>query len=289
METLAVTDLAKYYGKTKAVDGISFAVSAGEIFGFLGPNGAGKTTSIRCIMDFIRPTKGAITILGKDAHTDGVQLKKKIGFLSGYVRLYDKWTGHDHIALAKKLTGGEDIAKELISRLDFDPTLKTKQLSSGNRQKLGIILALMSKPEIIIMDEPTNALDPILQNEVYKLLQEATERGATVFMSSHNLAEVNRVCHRVAVIKNGKIVATESILELKRKSLYTARIGVGKETAMPSFDPSIAEVIQRMDHTLVVKVKGNINDFVGALAKIQLHDVEIEHASLDEIFLEYYQ
>ncbi|MBU1166924.1 ABC transporter ATP-binding protein, partial [Patescibacteria group bacterium] len=158
---ISVRKLKKHFGKTKAVDGISFNVQKGEIFGFLGPNGAGKTTTIRCLMDFIRPQEGRIEILGQDAHQNAVELKKKIGYLSGQVRLYDHWNGKEHISLVAKLNGNKDIAQKLIKRLDFDTSKKAKTLSSGNRQKLGLIMAFMTEPEVMIFDEPTNALDPL--------------------------------------------------------------------------------------------------------------------------------
>lgn len=217
MNVIEVKNFTKYFGKTKAVNDISFSVQKGEIFGFLGPNGAGKTTTIRSMMDFIRPTGGHIAILGLDAQKNSVELKRKVGYLSGELRLYKKWTGQDHIDFVKNLHGGEVIAKEISERFDFDPSLKVKSLSSGNRQKLGIVMAFMTQPELLIMDEPTNALDPLLQNEMYELIEEVTQNGTTVFMSSHNLAEVDRVCSRVAIIKEGKIVATESIKNLKKK------------------------------------------------------------------------
>jgi len=210
MSVIKVNSLKKYFGKTKAIDDISFNVEKGEIFGFLGPNGAGKTTTIRTMMDFIRPTGGEIKILGLDAQKDTVELKKKIGYLSGELRLYKKWTGQDHINFVKNLHGDGDIAENIAKRFGFDPSLKVKSLSSGNRQKLAIVMAFMSKPEVLIMDEPTNALDPLLQNEMYELIEEVAEKGTTVFMSSHNLSEVDRVCSRVGIIKEGKMVTTES-------------------------------------------------------------------------------
>ncbi len=177
MSIIEVKNLSKHFGKTKAVDDISFAVEKGEVFGFLGPNGAGKTTTIRCMIDFIRPSSGSITLLGEDSQIGSVDLNKKIGHLSGYVHFYDKWTGQDHIDFVQKLNHITDQPDDLLKRLDFDPTIKTKNLSSGNRQKLGIILALMKQPELLIMDEPTNGLDPLLQHEVYAMLRKAMRAG----------------------------------------------------------------------------------------------------------------
>ncbi|MDD5040062.1 MAG: ABC transporter ATP-binding protein [Patescibacteria group bacterium] len=290
MAVIEVNNLMKHFGHTKAVDGISFNVEKGEIFGFLGPNGAGKTTTIRCFMDFIRPTGGSVRILGKDAQTDAVELKKSIGYLSGYVHLYGKWTGSEHIDFVRRLNGSHDRSKELCERLAFNPQLKSKQLSSGNRQKLGIILAFMTEPEVLILDEPTNALDPLLQQEVYKLLDEAAKRGATVFMSSHNLGEVDHVCSRVGIIRQGKMVTIENIHELKHKRIYTVRV---KFTG--TYDPNVfrklgieVDVPQGPQSEVIMKVKGDLDPLIKQLAAYTVHDIEIEHATLEEIFLEYY-
>jgi ABC-2 type transport system ATP-binding protein len=290
MPAIEVQNLSKHFGHTKAVDGISFSVEKGEIFGFLGPNGAGKTTTIRCMMDFIRPTGGSIAILGKDAQKDAVELKKHIGYLSGYVHLYGKWTGQDHIDFIKKLNGKHDQSAQLIERMGLDPSLKTKQLSSGNRQKLGIIMALMTDPEILILDEPTNALDPLLQREVYKLLLEAQTKGTTIFMSSHNLAEVDHVCSRVGVIRHGKMVAVEKIHEMKHKRIYTVRVKITGAHNPADFKMAGVESEATDENgELILHVKGDLDPLIKKLAKYTVHDLEIEHATLEDIFMEYYQ
>lgn len=290
---LELHELQKHFGRgkglVKAVEKVSFTLPQGEIFGFLGPNGAGKTTTIRCIMDFIRPTSGLIKIFGKDAQKDAVDLKRYVGYLSGNVRLHKHWTGQEHIDYFSKINDGAEGADHLIERLDFNAKLKTKQLSSGNRQKLGIILALMHNPALIILDEPTNALDPLLQQVTYQLLEEARDRGATVFMSSHNLAEVEQICNSVAIIKNGELVATESILSLKQKHLYTVKA---------QFDRTLGNEDLKMDNVTIVlldnkhvtlNVKGDIVPVLKKLSQLPLNDIEVHHASLEEIFLEYYQ
>ncbi len=224
MSVIQIDNLKKYFGQTKAVDGISFEVKKGEIFGFLGPNGAGKTTTIRCMMDFLRPDEGTIEILGLDAQTDSPKLKGDIGFLSEEVNLYHNWTGQEHINLVKKIRGGGIDESDLIAKLDFNPQKKVKKLSLGNKQKLGLILALMHQPKILILDEPTTGLDPLLQQTIYEILQSEAQKGNTIFMSSHNLFEVERLCDRVCIIKNGKIVAIESIPEERRKKLPRSRL-----------------------------------------------------------------
>ncbi|MFH1537079.1 MAG: ABC transporter ATP-binding protein [Patescibacteria group bacterium] len=289
MSVIEVNNLKKHFGKVKAVDGISFKVEKGEIFGFLGPNGAGKTTTIRVMMDFIRPTEGDVKILGKDAQKNTVELKKNIGFLSGSVNLYKKLSGQAHIDFLKKLNGEKDIADELAKRFDFNPEMKSKKLSSGNKQKLGIILAFMNEPNILILDEPTNALDPLLQNEMYELMEEARDRGATVFMSSHNLAEVERVCDRVGIIKKGKMVAIEDMVGLKEKKIYTIKAFFGEEIDEKEFNLNGVQIDRHHYNNYTLKVKGDIDEIVKKVSKYKLRDIEIAQASLEDIFLEYYE
>lgn len=289
MSAIEVKGLKKYFGKLRAVDGISFSVEKGEVFGFLGPNGAGKTTTIRTLLDFIRPTAGNIKILGLDAQKDSVEIKKKVSYLSGDVRLYDSWTGNDHINFVRAIRGESDGAEELIQKLDFNPRMPVHHLSSGNKQKLGLILALMSNPELVILDEPTMGLDPLLQNTIYEALGELQQKGTTVFMSSHNLAEVERICSRVAIIKQGKLVATESIQELKKKKIYTICAYFTEK-----FDPEVfagdgVTITKELSGGLVLNIKGDINPVLQKLAKHKLKDLEVTHASLEEIFLEYYK
>ncbi len=288
MNIIEIKDLKKYFGKTKALDGISFDVTEGEIFGFLGPNGAGKTTTIRCMMNYINPNEGSILIFGRDSAKEGVYLKKRIGYLSGYVKLYDKWTGRDHIELVKKLHNIKEWPKDLIERFDFNPDKKSKGLSSGNRQKLGIIMAFMVKPDLLIMDEPTNGLDPLLQNELYKMLQEQRAKGTTIFMSSHNLTEVERVCNRIGIIKNGKMVTIEDIASLKVKKINTVHAYFAEKVDKKDFQHENIEIINELPDTLLMKVKGDINPCIKAIAKYKLKDIDIFQASLEDIFLEHY-
>lgn len=287
---IKIENLKKYFGKVKAVDGVSFDVNRGEIFGFLGPNGAGKTTAIRCMMDFLRPDKGVITILGQNAQKDSTSLKKQIGFLAGEVHLYNNWTGQEHINLVKKVRGSDDFAKELISKLDFDPAKKAKNLSSGNKQKLALVLTLMHQPQVLIMDEPTLGLDPLLQNTIYETLYEQRRKGTTIFLSSHNLSEVERICDRVCIIKNGQVAAIESIFNLKKKRIYT--VYAYFEGTVPTMEELSAlglEIKEELVDGFSLTVKGDIDPIIALLNKYNLKDLEITHASLEEVFLEYYK
>lgn len=294
---IEVKDLKKYYSSTsirgreviQAVDGISFEVKKGEVFGFLGPNGAGKTTTIRCIMDFIRPTTGNIKIFGKDAHTDTVDLKKRIGYLPGNVQLYDKWTGQEHISFVESIKGKSKYAKELLGRFNFDPTRKFKHYSSGNRQKLGVILALMNDPELLVMDEPTLGLDPLLQNELYDIFDEIQNKGYTIFVSSHNLPEVERICNRVGIIKEGKLVGVENVGALSEKRLRRVTVRFDSKFKKEDFKFDGVERIEELSGGLILTISGDINPIVKKLAGYSLHDLEISHATLEDVFLEFYK
>lgn len=296
MNAIEFKNFKKYFsikgglgGHTKAVDDVSFNVKKGELFGFLGPNGAGKTTTIRCLMDFLRPTGGSISVFGLDSKKDSVEIKKKIGYLSGDVKLYDKWTGEDHIKFVEKIRGESKLSKQLIKDFDFNPKVKFKSLSSGNKQKLGLILALMSEPEILVLDEPTSALDPLLQNLVYDKIKELNKKGATVFMSSHNLPEVERVCSKVGIIKNGKLVTTENIKDLVGKKIINVSVYFDNEYNLKDFNIKGIEIKKKLPKGLILTVKGDINVVLKQVLKYKVRDIEITHASLEDIFLEFYE
>lgn len=286
---LEVKNLKKYFGATHAVDDISFALRKGEIFGFLGPNGAGKTTTIRCLMDFIKPDSGRITILDKDAQQDAAVLKRQIGYLPGNVRLYDNWTGTDHISLIENIRGKSTTVSQLIKSLDFNPKIKVHNLSSGNKQKLGLIMALMHEPELLIMDEPTVGLDPLLQNAIYEILEQMQSKGTTILMSSHNLPEVERLCDHVGIIKQGKIITEETIESLHQKRLHQIRIYFDGDFNDKEFTASGAIIEERIPEGIVLSVKGDINPLIKLLGKYKIKDLQITHGTLEEIFLEFYQ
>ncbi|MFA6422864.1 MAG: ABC transporter ATP-binding protein [Patescibacteria group bacterium] len=286
MATIEVKNLKKHFGNIKAVDGISFSVEEGEIFGFLGPNGAGKTTTIRCMTDFIRPDDGKIMILGKDVAGEIVEIKKDMTYLPASAQFYGNWTGKEHLDLIKAIRHGDGEIEEYAKRLDFNPNLRAKTLSTGNKQKLGILLALVNKPKVIILDEPTSGLDPLLQNTFNKILKDLSAQGTTIFMSSHNLHEVEEICGRVAIIKDGKLMAVESIRDLKQKRIY--RVTVSFEKDVPDLSKVIDKIEEKKDGGIVAIVKGDINPFITELSSHKVKSLEIIQAPLDEIFLEFY-
>lgn len=290
MLAIKTNKLTKYYlgHKITAIKNLDLEVKKGEIFGFLGPNGAGKTTTIRCMMDFVRPSSGDITILGKDAQRDSVELKSKIGYLSDTAHFYGHWSASDHINFQQSLRGKSPILKDLIETFDLNPRLRFANLSSGNKRKLSIILALMNEPELLILDEPTSALDPLLQNALLIYLKNFADNGGTVFVSSHNLTEVEKICHRVGIIKDGKMVATETISNLKRMRMYDISFHAEK-LDVKTFEDNTTEIISHIDGLVRLKVKGDINPTVAKLAKIEVKDLEIAHVTLEDIFMEYYK
>ncbi len=286
---IEVTDLAKHYGKLHAVDGISFAVPEGEIFGFLGPNGAGKSTTIRCLMGFNKTTKGEVTVLGKRLFLGAEDVKRQIGYLPGNVKLYDNWTGWDHIHFFESVRGKSDTVRDLMKKLDYNPLAKFRHLSSGNKQKLGLILALMNNPKVLVMDEPTVGLDPLLQNTIYEILLSMRDRGTTIFISSHNLPEVERLCDRVAIIKEGKLVAVESIKALGEKKLHKIEVRFADKYEVSEFIGKGVDKVEEVSDGVMITVSGDINPVMHKLSKHKLLDIEVSHASLEDVFLKYYE
>lgn len=285
---IQIKHISKHFGSVTALRGVSLEVPQGSIYGFLGPNGAGKTTTIRCLMDFIRPDSGVIKILGKDAHSNGVELKQSIGYLPASGSLYGNWSGQEHIDFAAKLRR-VDPNPSLAKQLDLNLKTKVSLLSTGNRQKLMIVLALLGNPALLLLDEPTKGLDPILQAQFYQILADFKARGGTVFMSSHILPEAEKICDGVTVIKSGKIIAEETMESLRRKSIHRVS-AIFKGSVNPKiFQLTSTEIVHSTKDSVELKVKGDINSVVQLVSRCNLLDLEVAHASLEELFLEMYQ
>ena len=280
--------VAKRFGSHTAIDGVNLQVRAGEIFGFLGPNGAGKTTTIRCLMNFLRLNEGSIEVLGLDAGRDSVALKRLVGYIPSDHHLVDRWSGRDHIHYVMRLRGESDLPQELIHQLSLDIDRPVKQLSSGNKQKLAIILGLIGSPQLLILDEPTQGLDPLFQNAVYELLMNFRAKGGTVFVSSHNLPEVQRICDRVGIIREGKVVAEESLESLREKSRHIVRARFAKPLAKSALKLSGVELVHHHGAEVELKVQGSLNPALKLLSRHDVVDLEVTHASLEEIFMEMY-
>jgi ABC-2 type transport system ATP-binding protein len=285
---LSLKNVTKLYGNKRGINGVNLEINQGEIFGFLGPNGAGKTTTIRCLMDFIRPQEGAISILGLDAHNDSVAIKRRVGFLAADPMLYPKWTGRDYLDFYKQARGSADVS-DLVKRLDLDLHVQFEHLSSGNKQKLAFILALYGTPDLLIMDEPTKALDPLLQQEIYAILHEYRASGGTVFVSSHNLPEVEKICDRVGVIKEGRIVANETMQHIRDLAIHIVSISSETPLKEKDFKATGTEITHSGEKHMVLKVKGDLNPLLKKLAGYKIKDLEINHTNLEDIFMEYYK
>lgn len=290
---IQVKNLKKSYGDVHAVKDVSFEVERGQIMGFLGPNGAGKTTTIRCMMDFVRPDAGSVTIHNLNAFEDSVGVKRIVSYVAGETRLYENWTGADHIWLVSHMRELDPShARELVHYFDLDTSKKVRQLSSGNKQKLSLILAFLADTPVIILDEPTTGLDPFLQNKVYDFLHKRVEEeSVSVLMSSHNLAEVEKVCSQVAIIRDGVTVEVESIQNLRSKKLYSIEVflrEISDETLEKIKTTLGVSDIIRGEQSIRFHASMEANDVVGFLHSMDLQDVEITHAPLEDIFMQFY-
>jgi len=288
---IVIDQLKKSYGKIQAVNGISISVEHGEIFGFLGPNGAGKTTTIRCMLDVIRPSRGTIRILGLDAQRDKLALHQYIGYLPGDVHLPGQMTGKQIINYFSRLQGSEPVLlKDLVARFDVEMKRPLKGYSKGMRQKIGIVLAFMCDPQVLILDEPTSGLDPLLQKVFNEFLLEEQARGKTIFMSSHIMSEVEKVCHRIAVIRKGELVTVEEVETLREKA--------GQRVTVEFGDPVTEEELTRIPGVSMVKksnghyqfnVSGSMDPLIKALSRHEVIRLQVEEAPLEEVFLKFYE
>ena len=288
---ISVDRLTKYYGRTVGVKNVSFAVERGEIFGFLGPNGAGKTTTIRLLLGLIRATSGAISVLGRPVPAGSLASRKRCGYLPGDFEGYAHLTAAEFLRFAAELRGAEAPAQqELLERFRFsqaDLGRKIKHLSHGTRQKLGIVQAFFHRPELAILDEPTSGLDPLMQEAFYELLRRAQDDGCTVFFSSHVLPEVEKTCQRVAIIREGEVVALETLDALKqrrfRRLSVTYRAPVGR-VELPG-----ATLVKQEGKLAEYLVEGEIGPLLQALSGLPVADIVFPEADLEEVFMAYYR
>ncbi len=285
--------LTKYYGKQRGIEDLTLSVEPGEIIGFLGPNGAGKTTTIRCLLGLIKTTSGEARVFGERVTLDGARIRGRIGYVPGEVRLYDRETGRWHLDYVAGFRGGHrPLEAELVERLEFDPTRPVKELSKGNKQKLALIIALAHDPELLILDEPTSGLDPLNQQTVFNIVEERARQGATVFLSSHILPEVERLCERVALVREGHLIAEESIAGLLAKRMRDVEVTFAEPVApeLLAGVPGLSAVEQPSPHMLRATVKGGeMRALLSLLAQYDVVDVQITRASLEDVFMEYYR
>lgn len=292
---LKVSNLTYRYGDLVAVKSLDLAINRGEIFGFLGPNGAGKTTTIRAILDFLRPGEGQVSIFGIDTRQGGIdQVKHRLGYLPSEFDLWKNWRGVDYIrwleSIHKKPLLAE--ARQLAERLQFDLDRSLQGLSTGMKRKMGLIATLAPQPELLIMDEPTAGLDPLMQHEFNDLMREVRDAGRTVFMSSHILPEVETICDRVAIIRQGELQAVESVEDMTQLAFRNFVLDVGSQDIDIPALASINGVLEatRNGSTLHLRVGGqaDLTGLLRAVAQYQIYDLTVRRPSLEEIFLAYY-
>ena len=293
-----LSDLHKKYGRHTAVDGLNLSIEPGSVFGLIGPNGAGKTTTLRMILDIIRPTSGAVRVLGEDPRTAGPSLRRRIGFIPGELRLEGRMTGRRMLDFYAEVSGPvrSGAIDQLSSRLGLDLTRPAHTLSKGNKQKLGIVQAFMHEPELLVLDEPTSGLDPLVQREFLQLVREARGRGQTVLLSSHVLSEIQQTADAVAVLSDGRIVAEGDVASLRLGAIRRVRAGfsgVGAE--------DLSAELARLAHVadieittsndvvrLAATVEGDIDPFVKTIARHRLIDLAVEEPDLEESVLRLY-
>jgi ABC-2 type transport system ATP-binding protein len=283
--------LTKSYGEHRGITELDLEVAEGEIFGFLGPNGAGKTTTMRVLLDLIRPSSGRAEVFGIETTADPVAIHRRVGYLPGEFDLYDRLTGAQTIAYFGNLRGGVNQAyvNELVERLDLDVSRRFKEYSKGNKQKVGIVIALQHRPDLLVLDEPTSGLDPLVQQSFFGLVQEAKAEGRTVFLSSHILGEVEKTCGRVAIIREGLIVKTDTVEALRDLAHHQVELRFTNTVPVAAFEslPGVSDVVAD-DHVLRLRVTGAITPVVRAAAQYDLLDFVSREPSLEETFLAQY-
>lgn len=290
MSIIETKNLTKFYGKSKGIEGVNLSVQEGEIFGFIGPNGSGKSTTIRLLLNLIYPSSGKALLFGKDAIIHGPEVRKNIGYLPSEIFYYDKMKVKElldysasfyHKDCSKRI-------KELSDIMELDLNRKIEDLSYGNKKKVGIVQGLLHNPKLIILDEPTGGLDPLMQQKFFQLIRSENNKGATVFFSSHILKEVQELCNRVAIIRDGCIIETADIKTL-RENNYKKIVIVGESLNIEMLDINGVTKLTKEEDIIRFFYKGDINVILKAISGLKLRDVSIEEPKLEEIFMHYYE
>lgn len=290
VKAIAINQLSKHYKDKKAVNQISLEIEEGEIFGFIGPNGAGKSTTIKMLLNMIFPTSGDAQIFGLDCVRDSVAIKEVTAYVSSDVRYYDGMSSHDifsYVAAFHQVENGTQIIADYLTLFDIEPNKKISELSLGNKKKIAIVSALMQQPKLMILDEPTNGLDPMMQHRLFEVLEEKRKKGMTIFLSSHDLHEIQEHCDRAAFIKNGEIIAVEGIhkgsAEGKRVTVTSSSVEVG------AIEKLGGTLISQQDGTFVFLYTGALNQLFDYLGQQDVSDIMIHQLELEDKFLSMYE
>ncbi len=286
------TGLTKTYGPARGIEDLDLEVATGEVFGFLGPNGAGKSTTIRLLLDLIRPTRGRAEVLGFDSHRESIEVRRRLGYLPGELALYEHLTGAELVEHFGALRGGidPDAVGEISTRLGVELDRPIATLSRGNKQKVGLLQAMMHRPQLLVLDEPTNGLDPLAQHVVHEMLDEVRADGRTVFLSSHVLSEVERVADRIGIIRDGRLVAVEHVADLREKAVRTLHATLGTNPRHEDFEHVPGVLDAHVDGRVVeLKVHGDMDAIVKTMARYVVHEMTVREPDLEEVFLAYYE
>ena len=290
--TIAFEGVTKRYRGGGGVTDVTLEVPSGEVFGFLGPNGAGKTTTIRLLLDLIRPDAGRISLFGLDAQQDSVAIRRRVGYLPGDLALYESLTTRELLTHFCYLRGGPSWATvaSLAERFELELDRPIRSLSKGNRQKVGIVQALMGEPELLILDEPTSGLDPLVQQQVHQAIREAAADGRTVFLSSHVLSEVGRIADRVGLIRQGRVMAVKRVDELRGRPVHLVDVRVADAAAVSALSgvPGVGR-LETSGNEMHFEVTGSLDPLIGELARHRLADLSIREPDLEELFLSFYE
>ena len=294
LAAIRTSRLSKDYGLGRGLFELDLEVAPQEVFGYLGPNGSGKTTTIRCLMGMIRPTGGSAHVFGLDCRRDAVAVKRKVGYLPGDIPQFGSLRGKEVVAYLGGMRGGADpkAVRDIAERFDLDLGRRFREYSSGNKQKLGILLAFMHSPDLLILDEPTSGLDPLNQQQFYALLREARERGATVFLSSHILSEVEHVCDRVAILRSGRLARVAQLDDLRHIRAHRVELEFAPGTTIPMDKIRAAAGVERAmveDSRVTCVVHGGFGPLLQAIREVEVTELVSTEPSLEEIFLSYYE
>ena len=289
MDVIQVNELTKYYGKSRGIENLSFSVKEGEIFGFIGPNGAGKSTTIRLLLSLIHPTSGQARVFGKDVTKEGPEIRSQIGYLPSEVFYYDQMRVGDLLKYSASFYPGnhQERTRYLADVMELELNRKIRDLSYGNKKKVGIVQGLLHSPTLLFLDEPTSGLDPLMQRKFFDLIREENKKGVTVFFSSHFLGEVQRLCDRVGIIREGRMVEVSDIRTLQKNNYKKIRVLSQSEPA--SFEMPGVSNLHQEGEWIQFFYRGDINQVLQRVSSLKVDDVSIEEPTLEEIFMHYYE